>query len=117
MGMTKDNEAVFRARLLALREELLQLRHDSANDVKPVILDQAAVGRLSRMDAMQMQHMAMETARRRDARIARVDAALRRIENGHFGICMDCDEPIDERRLHFDPTFLKCIKCTERQTG
>lgn len=111
--MTDYEEAAFRARLLTLRDELLQSRHDAAQDVQPVILDQTTVGRVSRVDALQMQHMALEIARRRDGRLALVAAALRRLESGEYGHCIDCGEAIDVRRLQVDPTALKCIHCAE----
>lgn len=102
-------------RLVALRDELLQSRLDSAEDVKPMVLDQAAVGRVSRADALQIQHMAQETARRRERRLSLINGALRRIESGDYGFCVDCDEAIDERQLSADPTALRCIHCAEKK--
>lgn len=115
--MSDNRMSAFRARLLALRQELLQSRHDAADDIKPVVLDQAAVGRVSRVDALQMQHMALHVARRRDERLALVDGALKRIDKGTYGFCVECEESIDARRLQADPTALRCIKCAERNTG
>jgi DnaK suppressor protein len=113
--MSTPDHSSARARLLALRDELLQSRRDSAEDVKPVALDQAAVGRVSRVDALQMQHMALETARRREQRLTLISGALGRIESGDYGFCVDCDEAIDERRLSADPTALRCIRCAEKK--
>lgn len=109
--------AELRAPLLAMRQDLLQSRHDATDDVKPVVLDQAAVGRVSRVDALQMQHMALHVARRRDVRLALVNAALKRIDKGTYGFCVECEEAIDARRLHVDPTVLRCITCAKRNTG
>jgi DnaK suppressor protein len=78
-----------------------------------VELDQARVGRLSRMDAMQAQEMAQATARRREQRLAQVEDALRRMESDDFGICFACGEEIDPRRLALDPTATRCIGCME----
>lgn len=77
----------------------------------PVELDQQAVGRLSRMDALQVQAMAMAEARRRTARRARIRAALARLETEEFGFCQVCGEPIAARRLDLDPTVATCIGC------
>jgi DnaK suppressor protein len=112
-----DKTSAQRARLLALRQELLQSRHDAADAVKPVVLDQAAVGRVSRVDALQMQHMALHAARRRDERLALVSAALSRIDKGTYGFCVDCEEEIDARRLDVDPTALRCVQCAHRHAG
>jgi DnaK suppressor protein len=103
----------FRQRLLQLRAELLSSAESSREATRPVELDQARVGRLSRMDAMQGQEMAQETARRREAHLARIEGALRRIEAGGFGYCYVCGEEIDPRRLEADPTATRCIACKE----
>lgn len=103
----------FRRRLLALRAELQGMAESSAEDSRPVELDQARVGRLSRMDALQAQAMAQETARRRARQLAGVEGALRRIDAGDYGHCFVCGEEIDPRRLEADPLSTRCIGCTE----
>jgi DnaK suppressor protein len=77
----------------------------------PVELDQTSVGRLSRMDAMQGREMALAAERRRAAELAKIDAALRRLEIGEYGFCVKCGEPIGEKRLALDPAAATCIKC------
>ena len=62
---------------------------------------------------MQMQQMALESSRRRERRLISVDQALKRLEKQIYGICVDCDEDINVRRLEIDPTALRCIKCAE----
>lgn len=103
----------FRRRLLELRSELQAQDQATQEDSRPIELDQARVGRLSRMDAMQAQEMAQETARRRQRQLAEVDGALRRIESGDYGHCYSCGEEIDIRRLDVDPAITRCIKCAE----
>ncbi len=103
-----------RERLLKLREELKSVAAASFESAAVVELDQSKVGRLSRMDAMQAQAMAQATGERRHAMLRNIDGALRRIESGDYGLCQDCDEPIDPKRLEFDPTALRCIDCANR---
>lgn len=98
--------------LLQKKAELQAIQADSSEDSKPVELDQAMVGRLSRMDAMQGQAMAQATARRRKEQLQRIEGALRRIESGDFGYCAVCEDEIDPRRLEFDPTLTRCQRCT-----
>lgn len=100
-------------KLLALRDELRGMEASSREDTRPVKLDQSSVGRLSRMDAMQAQQMAQETARRRQRQLQKVDAALGRIESGDYGYCFACDEEIDLRRLEADPTHTRCVRCAD----
>ena len=104
----------FRIDLLRLRTELQDLDESAKDAAKPVELDQASVGRLSRMDAMQAQQMAQETERRRQQQFVKIEAALRRIESGDYGYCYVCGEEIDIRRLAADPTITRCIKCVEK---
>ena len=103
----------FRKLLHQLREELQELDIASREASAPVELDQSKVGRLSRMDAMQGQQMAIESARRRQEQLRQIDAALSRIESGDFGYCSVCDEEIDSRRLELNPMVTRCIGCAE----
>jgi len=103
----------FRERLAERLIELNDLAETGDAAAKPVELDQTRVGRLSRMDAMQAQAMSIETKRRREGEVLRINAALERINNGHFGNCLECDEPIPTARLKFDPSTLLCISCAE----
>ena len=99
------------ARLRAHRAELASAEQETAQWRGPVELDQQSVGRLSRMDAMQQQAMAEAEARRRQAEIIRIDAALKRIGEGEYGWCLECGEAIAPRRLEIDPAATRCIGC------
>ena len=95
------------------RQRLLQLESR-----KPVELDQSRVGRLSRMDALQGQAMSQEQARRRQFELQRIAAALRHLDDGEYGDCRDCGEPIAVRRLEMDPAATLCIHCAAaREAG
>lgn len=74
-------------------------------------LDQQSVGRLSRMDALQVQAMAKAEQVRRDTRLQRVNAALKRLDDDIFGECVRCGEIIDDKRLDADPAATLCIAC------
>ncbi|SHI85091.1 transcriptional regulator, TraR/DksA family [Shimia gijangensis] len=93
--------------LAALKEED-KLGHDGQ---AVVTLDQQAVGRLSRMDALQSQAMAKANQTRRNVKKQALQAALVRIEEDEFGYCDDCGDDIAPKRLEFDPSVRKCINC------
>ena len=93
------------------RQELLAFVESSKDSRKPVELDQSRMGRLSRMDALQDQAMALETERRREIEIRRIEAALARIEAGDYGYCLSCGEDIEPKRLTLDPATPVCIDC------
>ena len=51
-----------------------------------------------------------------DAKILQaIDEALRRIDEGTYGICRDCGEPIAAARLNAIPWTRVCISCKEKQ--
>lgn len=108
--MTIDPDTA-RARLTARRDELNKLSSNSAEDRDAVELDQQSVGRLSRVDAMQRQAMAQAQERSRVAELARLDQAMRRLEDGEYGWCLTCGEEIAAARLEVDPAAAVCVEC------
>lgn len=108
--MTLDLD-LFRRKLLDRRSELRREDERSKADRSPVELDQTSVGRLSRMDALQVQAMALAQQRRRQSERAAIDAALCRLDKGEYGYCLKCSEDIAEARLHNAPTVTTCIDC------
>ena len=113
--MDQESLRKFRQQLLELQLELQSLEKTLEESGKTVELDQARVGRLSRMDAMQGQQMALEAGRRRRTQLAGIKVALGRIDSGEYGFCLSCDEDIDVRRLQADPTNTLCIECAEKE--
>lgn len=105
-----DRKAL-RAQLETRRRELERHGDGEAEKTGTVTLDQQAVGRLSRMDALQGQQMALAQARRREAEIKRIDATLARLDGDEYGYCDECGDPIAIRRLELDPTVRTCIDC------
>ena len=104
---------VFRDLLLARETELRALSDISAEARGTVQLDQASVGRLSRMDAIQRQSLALASERSRGHELERIKSALARIEDGDYGYCLVCGDPIPEKRLRFDPSIATCVNCAK----
>ncbi len=46
-----------------------------------------------------------------------IDEALHRVDQGSYGICLDCEEPIASGRLDAVPWTRVCIDCKEKQSG
>jgi DnaK suppressor protein len=89
----------------------MQWHETQQNEGAPVAIDQTCVGRLSRMDAMQQQSMALATSRRNEIEKQRINTALNRVASGEYGYCVKCDEKIALGRLRVDPATLICIDC------
>jgi DnaK suppressor protein len=102
-----------RRQLLALRDQLLADDAAAEADLAPVTLDQESVGRLSRIDAMQVQAMALAAQRHRQAERNRIDAALRRLDTGDYGWCVRCGDDIDGKRLDHAPASTMCLACAK----
>ena len=98
---------LIRQRLASLDEE-----NDAGREGQAIVtLDQQAVGRLSRMDALQNQAMAKAQQVRRDGETKRLKAALARMDEGEYGYCEDCGDDIAPGRLKLDPAVQLCISC------
>jgi len=107
--LTEAEEVAFRHQLEALLADLDAQDEAGEGGTRPVTLDQTSVGRLSRMDAMQAQAMAQATQARRRQLRQRIVAALARMDEGDYGYCLTCGEPIAKGRLEIDPATATCI--------
>lgn len=110
--MDASKRTEYRQQLEQLQQALKRSEQEDESSAR-VELDQSRLGRLSRMDALQDQQISLDKQRRRQHYLRAVEGALRRLENGQFGHCFLCGEPISPERLHFDPTLTRCIDCTE----
>ena len=112
--MNNQTRAHFKNLLSQNKVQLEELEQRATESTQTVDLDQSSVGRLSRMDAMQSQAMAIENKRRREIQLTRVNAALERIKEGEYGYCSQCEEEINIRRLEADPANPFCVSCAEK---
>ncbi len=110
--LTDERLEEFRRRILAEREAIAALLEQTASDARPVDLG-LPIGRLSRMDAMQMQGMAQLNRRQLEVRRERIKVALAALENGTYGTCRACKGPIDLARLEAQPEVPFCQPCQE----
>lgn len=106
--------AAMRIRLLKLRADIENAAATGEGLSQVVELDQSRMGRLSRMDAMQVQAMSQASDQRRERRLQKITAALARLDQGTFGFCQSCDEAIAKKRLEFDPGATLCIDCASK---
>lgn len=109
--MNENESARFRTLIETRLAQIEEENRLGAEGQSVVTLDQQAVGRLSRMDALQSQAMAKAGQARRDGEVKKLRAALARIDEGEFGYCEDCGGEIALKRLEFDPGAALCISC------
>lgn len=96
-----------RAELRAKKEELSQrLERITANLQRGFNAD-------SKEMAKELEDSEVVDALGNEAReeIAKISAALTRLDNGRFGICSECAEPIEAGRMEVYPYADECIEC------
>lgn len=103
--------------LVALLAELTRSLELTEDSVATVELDQQSVGRLSRMDEMQRQAMAKSGRRSLELRLQQVAAAVTSLEQGDYGMCRECEEPIGYARLKARPETPFCLDCQGAREG
>ena len=108
--LNATDEEAERATLLGMGAQVRDMLKNGRENTAPIKLHQTQQGRLSRMDAMQQQAMADETQRRRHVRLAQIDAALARLDDGEYGYCVTCGEEINADRLALDPAIALCLR-------
>lgn len=68
------------------------------------------------LTSVELEQLMRVRLRSREALFVRkINQALERIHRGTFGICEDCDQEIEIKRLEARPTTSKCIQCKEEQ--
>ena len=77
---------------------------------RPVDLN-ISIGRVSRMDAIQQQQMSLESKNRAQLTLKQIEAALERVQDGSYGVCLKCEEQISEKRLKARPEAPFCTQC------
>ncbi|HHO76095.1 MAG TPA: hypothetical protein ENN05_06655 [Deltaproteobacteria bacterium] len=108
--MDSDDAKQYENMLLGILAELRSEMNQEIDETAPVEVN-GSMGRVSRGDAIQVQQLALEMKRRREERILRVESALMRIRNGTYGICVRCQDPIEQGRLNALPDVLLCLEC------
>lgn len=81
--------------------------------MEPVELDQAAVGRLSRIDSLQNQGLTRNLQERERVKLAQIQGAFRRLTEGTYGLCITCGSEVPFGRLYVVPEAPTCTACGE----
>lgn len=82
---------------------------------KPIPPDRA-IGRLTRMEAIQSKSVSEANLRKAQGRARRLGQALRKIdEDPDYGLCTICEEPIPIKRLLLVPESTRCVPCASQR--
>ncbi|MGD9628386.1 MAG: TraR/DksA family transcriptional regulator [Pyrinomonadaceae bacterium] len=110
--MNSSEQEKYRPIIEGMIADLKKALSETDSTAAPVAPDNA-IGRLSRVDAMQQQQMALESRRQRENHLSRLERALKLIDEGEYGTCPKCEEDIGEKRLNALPDAIFCISCAE----
>jgi DnaK suppressor protein len=102
----------FRQRLLAWRAELLQESTETLMHLQHESLHEADLADRASLETD--RSLELRTRDRERKLIAKIDEALRRIEDGTYGFCEETNEPINLRRLMARPIATLSIEAQER---
>ncbi len=108
-----------RIRLLARQRELLAELGRASNDpLQALAADREAEGFAEQAQRLELEEPNWTRVALEREELARVDAALARIEHGTFGRCASCGQLIPARRLAADPASALCLGCqAEHEAG
>ena len=108
MTLSTESKQRLRQSLEGMRQELLdevrvQIERSRVQDHVGDLGDYATADM-----AAEYAHLFSERLRRR---LQLIEDALDSIENGDYGFCEECEEPINEKRLQLMPFALFCVHC------
>ncbi len=106
-----DSDAIreqLRRRAAELRERALKADRDLRHEADPLSADFAE--QVTQRENDDVLGAISDSA---SAELEQVEAALRRLERGHYGICVVCGEPIEPERLVAVPYAQRCSGCAE----
>jgi RNA polymerase-binding protein DksA len=64
--------------------------------------------------AFERQHVAALVGQNRE-HLAEIDSALRKLDDGSYGVCETCGQPVGAERLAARPTAAKCVRCASQR--
>ena len=91
-------------------EEQIAILEEKTRPIAP----DCSLGRLTRLEAMGEQHVNHKIMDESKLRLSRLTNALLRVDKPMFGICIECEEPIDVGRMHIRPESVRCVECANK---
>ncbi len=91
-------------------EESIGMYRDLTRPVAP----DDAIGRVSRMDAINNKSVNEAALREAEQRQRKLKQVLARVHEPDFGLCRSCGQPIPDGRLMIRPESVLCVNCASR---
>ena len=113
-ALKKKDLKRFEKLLIEKKEEILKNAKKTLNEDMTLAQDDMP----DEMDLASSEYIQSFTFRLRGREgtfLKKIDHALAKIEEGTFGVCEECGEPIAVKRLEARPETTLCIRCKEDQ--
>lgn len=113
MSQSLDLEAI-KAQLETKRGELL----DGVNRARQLTSEESEAGApdiADRATSAFQRDFSFHVSENEARMLRLIEEALARLQNGRYGLCVSCSEPIEEPRLQALPWARHCIACQELQ--
>lgn len=115
--MSEEFNAEMEQRLLELRKEILESIAAEDEDFRGMI-HAMGIKDLGDIAADDIASKKMEALNQHAAnRLKSVEAALTRLKNGRYGVCLQCGAIIPEERLRAIPYAVLCVSCKSGEEG
>jgi RNA polymerase-binding transcription factor len=111
--MDKDKLAFFKDKINA-EISILQVKILDLKEITKPIPPENAIGRISRMDAINNRSVNEATLRTAENKLIKLEMALEKTKESQFGVCIRCGQKIPEGRLMIMPESTKCVNCAHR---
>ncbi len=111
--MTEEEKKSLKVKIAAESATLKGTIKSLEEASRPVSPDNA-IGRLTRMEAINSKSVSEAALASAKARLAGLQAAATKIDGPDFGSCTECGEPIPVKRLLFMPEATRCVECAGR---
>ena len=108
--LSKEEKDKIKAAIEKKAHELDQRIAEYRELTKP-IPPSDAIGRVSRMDAIDNKSVNEAALRQVEKQRQGLDRALRRFDDDRFGLCARCGQPIPTGRLLLMPGAISCVRC------
>jgi DnaK suppressor protein len=112
-SLTKKDLESFRAKLLARRSEIGQKLSEFRNESKDLV-DGIAQDLADKAESSYTKEFLLSLSDSERELLFQIDAALKRIPKGDFGICQMCQKEVGRKRLNVLPWTPLCIDCQEK---
>ena len=98
-----------------IQEELkkTQLSIDDYKESTKPISPENAIGRISRMDAINNKSIVEAALRKANEKLSKLKLVLEKVDDSDFGLCIRCGNPIPIGRILLMPQSRLCVSCAQ----